>query len=40
MLDLYNAGLKLMIENKKPAARLVSCYDRKAEDNTNDVSFF
>ena len=23
LLDLYNAGLKLMIENKKPAAR---CY--------------
>ena len=23
LLDLYNAGLKLMIENKKPAARLV-----------------
>ena len=40
LLDLYNAGLKLMIENKKPAARLVSCYDRKTEDNTNDVSFF
>ena len=42
LLDLYNAGLKLMIENKKPAARcyLQMQYDKRAEDNTNDVSFF